>query len=149
MVYDFEGYLTDRNGADSAKRSIESSDMDHLPQQIKKFDEYARSGRIIFEERHWTKENLIDALDAGYLACIWVNYYTLRKAKGHAGHFILCFDYDDDHFIIHDPGHTDEESYMVNKAIPYNLLIEAASQGGFGKTDDLILIKPKKDGLKS
>lgn len=154
--YDFESMATDLRtywerelGPEATADYLKNSDMAALPEQIHQFMRYVRSGKLTFEKRHWVTQDLIDALAQGYLAGTWVNYHAIHDQDGFTGHFVLCFDFDGENFILHDPGGQDKKTHLSSLPISPEKFVAAASPKRDGKTDDLILIKPKKDGLKS
>lgn len=50
-------------------------------------------------------------LDMGYLVIVSVNYNSLHHKKGYTGHSVVIKGYDDQGFIIHDPGNPGEPDF--------------------------------------
>ena len=136
-----EDYLTQLYGAEGCHDNISNSDMPSVLAQAKEYLEHLNAGKIKRHNAHYNADDLRKIIDGGYLAVVWVNSARLNEDDGYTGHFILVHDYDEHHFIAHDPGGDMLESQIADRLIKDSDLIAAASPRVLGETSSLIAIK--------
>lgn len=92
-------YLVDLFGEKVGQEQIDHSDIE---QEIK----YAKQiiEKNLYESRIPEILELKERLDQEYLLICNVNSRALNGKYGYAGHFVLLIGYNDDGFIMHDPG---------------------------------------------
>jgi hypothetical protein len=92
-------YLLDEFGEEVGKAQIEHSDISQELEFAKKFSEV-----IDIEKRIPTIEDVKKLLQDDYVIVVNVNSRVLRKTDGYSGHFIVVKGFDEDGFILNDPG---------------------------------------------
>lgn len=92
-------YLNKVVGKDTANYYFNKSNIEsvipYIPQYLKIVEHETRRASI---------NEIIKFLKAGSLIGVEINSRILNKKEGFSLHFVLLYDYDGGHFILHDPG---------------------------------------------
>lgn len=104
-----KGYLLKRYGQEVGEAQIKHSDLDAV---VGDCEEYLKLN--LHQERIPDLIEIKKLVDEGYLVICNVNARALHNKEGYSGHFVVIFDYDDDNFLLHDPGLPPIESLKVN-----------------------------------
>lgn len=92
-------YLIELTGKEVGQWQIAHS---NLPLETERAKQLLARKQV--EKREPTQQEIKRLLDDGYLARVLVNSFRLNGKEGYFGHAVTIFDYDDDGFILHDPG---------------------------------------------
>ncbi len=92
-------YLAEMYGREAAGKTDIKADIEQGREQSKKFLE-----KIKIQKRIPEKEEIFDLMEDGYIIMVQVNSMILNKREGYAGHFVVVKGWDDENFIINDPG---------------------------------------------
>lgn len=105
-LFDYEDFI--ENGGDYLIRltgkKVGQWQIEHsnIPLEQKRAKTLLRAG--VIENRQPTQKDIIHYLENGYLVRVLVNMATLNDKTGYIGHAIVVSGYDDEGFIIQDPG---------------------------------------------
>ncbi|MDB4978901.1 MAG: hypothetical protein JWM56_1087 [Candidatus Peribacteria bacterium] len=105
-TFDYERYVTigapyfmERYGEEAGRDQILHTD---VPYDIQSAREYVAAG--LHQKKVPVMDDCKKFLDDGYVVICEVNPYAMDGKDGYAGHFILLIGYDDNGFLMHDPG---------------------------------------------
>ena len=103
-----EEYLKEFWGEEIAKIQIEHCEINQEVEYAKKFLE-----EVFTEKRVPSVDDIKNLLKDGYLIICNVNSRTLNDKPGYAGHFVVVKGFNENNFIIHDPGLPPQENRVV------------------------------------
>lgn len=112
FIRDGRQYLLDYFGQKVGQEQIDHSDIDQEIIIAQSFVQKLQTERRIPEI-----SDLEQCLDSGQLLCCNVNSRVLKNKEGYSGHFILVIGYDKDTLIIHDPGPSPSQDWVVPKEL--------------------------------
>jgi hypothetical protein len=99
FIRDGAQYLLKHYGEEVGQWAIEHSNVPLEQKRAKLIIE-----KNAYENRQPTLDDIKEFIDQGYLIRAHVNAKKLNGKKGYFGHAVVVFDYDDEGFILHDPG---------------------------------------------
>ncbi len=102
-------YLSEVVGKQNAEYYFNKSNIDSVIQYIPEYLKY-----VNHETRKSSLAEIIELLQQGYLIGAEVNSSILNKRDGFDLHFVLIYDADKEHIILHDPGLPPIESRKVS-----------------------------------
>lgn len=109
FIKDGGKYLIEEYGTEVGTVAIECGDMEQEITATKKFIE-----AIDAEKRIPSREDITSLLSEGYLIIVNINFQTINNKTGYIGHFVLIKGFDDNNFIINDPGLPAQENRLVS-----------------------------------
>ena len=93
------GYLSRKVGKDTARYYRERSNIETVIRYIPEYLEVVKH-----ETRRASIKEIVAFLKKGNLIGVEINSKILNKKPGFSLHFVLLYDFDGEHIILHDPG---------------------------------------------
>jgi len=94
-----EKYLIEEFGKETAEIQIKKSDIEKERKSSKVFLEKIKTIKIIPK-----KQDISNLMNEGYVIVVSLNSRILDDEQGYASHFVIIKGYDDNNFILNDPG---------------------------------------------
>ncbi len=142
FIKDAKGYLKANYGAGRAEDILKNSVMDVVVEDAR---ELLVTDGVTIHQKNYGFDDLKTLLDEGYLLLTMVDEAILAGVEDRAiSHSILIHGYDDDGFIVHNPGVKSLDSGEANQHIAYDLFRRACTLNERGDTGKLMAFKPKE-----
>lgn len=111
-----EMYLSEEFGEEVCAAQVKNSDIDQEREISMKFLE-----EIVIKKEIPKTEDIMELMRNGYIVAVNVNSKALSGKSGYDGHFIVIVGFDNDNFVIHDPGLPG----VRNKKVPFEVFERA------------------------